>query len=1199
MAHAAVVNPASGNNSITGTDTWDINNATNVGATDANIVYDNTAAAHSYTVTNSAVAAGGDADIGTIDLSSAQTGAANSFTVSTLDGDGPVTLTVNGAVSGDVAANDLTITVDAHDDGGGDDPIGTLIFKSNVDIGSGTITLDGDAGNIDNAIIRFAGSSEQTVTASDILAADAGDGQLEINNASGVNFAGTIGAGGTVGEIILGSTGDANSTATFKANVTATTIVLGDGANTNTITANVEAQTSDITITGLVDGTAGDTAVLAITDATADTAANSVSFASNVGATADVETINVGSSTQAGKAVFQGTVNQAANAGAVTITGGDNAAEDSSAEFQSNVDVDTFVLNDNTGDATLILNATNGAKTITGTISGASAGEGTLNVKDDDSGESDLITISEAVGGTSLKTINVGSSTEGGDVLFSSTSAATNLNVTAGDAAAENAGAVLVGNGTFTNVTLTASAANANTDATLEFRGTTFSSTAVSLDDAASNGTAEITFNTLNGAQAVSGTIDGAASGEGELIVIDGDAGAAAQAVTFSGNVGATNKLRSIEIGTLAGAADSASAVFEGTAAATTITLTAGNAGLETSLATFNKDVTATNVNLIGGGNGTADATATFKGNLTAATSLDDVTGQSTVVFSGTSAQTITGAITAASDGDGDITVSNTGGVVTFASAIGDSTGNSVNDITLNASTNTVFNAAVDADKITSNGIITFKENANTVDEDLVLANGSTVVIGSAVKNGESVVTLGAQATDLTGNTVTVRMPTNLSNGQSIILVDGAQANAANATYSVTNNGLFTYSVLTDGSGAADNNDVEIVATKRTASSTASTLGITEKAAVALDNAVQATSTDTTIANAFSTALNAGGTEAKKAAEQSQNPASALGATSQVTSSTGAQVFGIASTRLASLRTGAAYASSGQATGFSAGAGELGDTAWVKPFFNLSEQDEKDNIAGYDSRTVGLAAGLDVYKDDNYTVGVSGSYANTNVDGDDLGNSDTDIDSYQLTVYGDYTTDQYYIEGSLGYAYNEVDTKRNVDFGGLSLIANGDYEGNQYMARVAGGMPHEFHKNHFITPTASLAYTRVSYDSYTETGAGSLNLTVDPDDVDILIGTVGARYHSVIQDRDGKFIPELRAGLLYDFIGDEAQSTSQYSGGGSAFAVEGAEVEKFGATAGAGLTFDRGDFSIGANYDAEIRQDFLGHTGTLEARFKF
>ena len=187
----------------------------------------------------------------------------------------------------------------------------------------------------------------------------------------------------------------------------------------------------------------------------------------------------------------------------------------------------------------------------------------------------------------------------------------------------------------------------------------------------------------------------------------------------------------------------------------------------------------------------------------------------------------------------------------------------------------------------------------------------------------------------------------------------------------------------------------------------------------------------------------------------------------------------------------------------------------------------------------------------------------------------------------------------IGYATNASKSARQLTFGGLNRTAKGEYDSNQYMAGISAGMPMQMNSSLFVTPNAGLSYTRVNSDSYTETGAGNLNLKVSPDDVDVLIAALGARAHTNIRTGDGILVPSARAGLSYDFMADQATATGSYTGGGAAFKVKGMKAEKLGSNFGLGLAYDDGAWSVGANYDAEVKSGYTGHSASLEARVKF
>ena len=177
----------------------------------------------------------------------------------------------------------------------------------------------------------------------------------------------------------------------------------------------------------------------------------------------------------------------------------------------------------------------------------------------------------------------------------------------------------------------------------------------------------------------------------------------------------------------------------------------------------------------------------------------------------------------------------------------------------------------------------------------------------------------------------------------------------------------------------------------------------------------------------------------------------------------------------------------------------------MKPFANLGDQNKRYGISGFRSRTYGAAFGGD-FKVDKSTYGVSFSYAYTNVDSKGTGNAQTDIASYQGTFYADYTSESWYIEGLLGYARNEITTNRSIELFNTSAIA--EYGSNQFMINIGGGMPMEIAQNQFITPNAAFQYTLVENETYSERGAGNLNLRVDQDEAHVAMGIFGLRYHT-------------------------------------------------------------------------------------------
>jgi uncharacterized protein with beta-barrel porin domain len=74
--------------------------------------------------------------------------------------------------------------------------------------------------------------------------------------------------------------------------------------------------------------------------------------------------------------------------------------------------------------------------------------------------------------------------------------------------------------------------------------------------------------------------------------------------------------------------------------------------------------------------------------------------------------------------------------------------------------------------------------------------------------------------------------------------------------------------------------------------------------------------------------------------------------------------------------------------------------------------------------------------------------------------------------------------------------------------------------------------------------------------------------------------------------------------GDDGSSTNTFTGGGTAFKVEGLDVAEFSASAGVGLAFQPNSkemegMTFSVNYDAEFKSAFTGHSGNFNLRYAF
>lgn len=270
---------------------------------------------------------------------------------------------------------------------------------------------------------------------------------------------------------------------------------------------------------------------------------------------------------------------------------------------------------------------------------------------------------------------------------------------------------------------------------------------------------------------------------------------------------------------------------------------------------------------------------------------------------------------------------------------------------------------------------------------------------------------------------------------------------------------------------------------------------------------------------------------------------------------------------------------------------------WVKGFGSAIDQGDRDGIKGYEADVIGGAIGADTNVTDQMKLGLAFSYANTSADS---ANGEADVDSYMGTLYGTYDMGSWYTDGLLAFAQNAYETKRNVVVGAINDQAKGDFDGQQYTAKVEAGYRLNVEGGLQVTPVAGLRYTMLTTDQYTETGS-TANLTVDNDDQHILKSEIGTKLAYPIVEGGLTFIPQIDVRWAYDFIGDEQESTSNFAdAGGYVFTTKGADVARSALKLGLGVdVIAQDNFTVSFDYDWESKSNYDSHTGTVQARFSF
>lgn len=459
-------------------------------------------------------------------------------------------------------------------------------------------------------------------------------------------------------------------------------------------------------------------------------------------------------------------------------------------------------------------------------------------------------------------------------------------------------------------------------------------------------------------------------------------------------------------------------------------------------------------------------------------------------------------------------------------------------------------------------------------------AIGAEVDPGAALVDGQEIL-IGTGTADVIGTTGVTGQTLLAAANDSLLfdfsIADGGQAEIMGS--SDANNLFFLVSQAASAGGSA------VTSNANSAGETINTLmGATDPQFSAILGNVAAASTSEELEEVLQAVL-------------PQVDTGSLGASQNVVNNT----IRLVSDRLTTIRSDGGNTRSGISSGDSAESLQL----WTQAFGQTADQGERKGIAGYNSDTYGITFGADTEGlSDKATVGIAVAYANTDVDSDNATNTQSDINSYNITLYGDYDLgNDSYLVGDIGYTYGDNESTR-FNVGGVSgLNANSDYGSHQVQARAI--LAKDYYSPQYeglrVTPKGQVRYTYFQNEDIEETGAGGANLTVDSDALNILEVGVGVDVRKDYVQKDGGILsPEVSVGYRYDLIGDAVQTTSTFETGGPSFRSEGSDPDQdtFNLGAGVGYTASS-NMELTVSYDYESKDEFNSHSAFIRLAAPF
>ncbi|MES2961094.1 MAG: autotransporter domain-containing protein, partial [Pseudomonadota bacterium] len=497
-------------------------------------------------------------------------------------------------------------------------------------------------------------------------------------------------------------------------------------------------------------------------------------------------------------------------------------------------------------------------------------------------------------------------------------------------------------------------------------------------------------------------------------------------------------------------------------------------------------------------------------------------------------------------------------------------------------------------------GFINAGNASHTISGDLNLNSGDSLALAiSSVTSAGKLIVDGA-ITNSSGTNLEVTIPTTtyIPSGTSYVILEGSSGSSINAisNIDINNSGNSKVGNLLFSTSVSDD-DLLLTISRSTPSLTQKNMQTIYDNIAALGSSSSGelrnfqTYLDFLNDSEMSSAL----ASATAQIDNSVNRNSVNSATLSVLTTEGRMKmdYASASPEIAVERMKMAYAANGLSQNQ-----QLNNGVWVQGFTAYAHQDNEEFLDGYKLNELGTAIGYDHKTSKNSRLGAALSYGNSSIKSVTSLKKVT-VDSYQANIYGSYNFDKIFFNAIGGFAWNNYNSKRAIP--AISETAQADYQGQTYVGKIKSGYVYNFGKGFRMIPEAMVTYVHNHTEGYEESGAGTMNLKIASQNSDFLEGRVGLNFdYWYSTSRDTKINPELRFSYGYDFLHDNQAVTSSFVGQSSVFVTQAPDVDPKSFKAGFGINlFKANSMTFTADYNLELKSNYVGHYGFLRARYNF
>lgn len=248
--------------------------------------------------------------------------------------------------------------------------------------------------------------------------------------------------------------------------------------------------------------------------------------------------------------------------------------------------------------------------------------------------------------------------------------------------------------------------------------------------------------------------------------------------------------------------------------------------------------------------------------------------------------------------------------------------------------------------------------------------------------------------------------------------------------------------------------------------------------------------------------------------------------------------------------------------------------------YDWGSYDQTASTLGSDFNTQSLIAGGGYALGENLSVGAALGFSNMSNEVNN--NTDQqDVDAYTLYLYATYAVAQAYFDAVVSGSVLSQDTVR---LAGTETI-KGDTDGLMLGGQLRAGYDFEISDSFSIGPQVGLRYTKVSYDSYAETG-GTAAVAVDDQDYKALVSSLGGQASLFLPLSEVYTLGlQLRGAWEHDFEDGPEPVTVSLLGSGTTFSVAPDDADDSWFSVGGGVNIGGEGFLFYTDFDTRLDYD--------------